>query len=934
MAKRIAIAGCCASPLSFRLRRAHSELDCDAANYWNQGDILFSSSSQAASCAGIHECFTPANYVTRYWELPDLLLLPTETYIIELVEGYGVASCTAHPFSEGTYDLYGPSPASSMAWELVLCENSEALGCTQPQAMNYVATATMDDGSCLVSDCAGVVNGPHVHVEPCGCLDDSDGSAAVSCIGGQAPVLLESTATACPVLTDGREWTAPEDGHLVAVQVQADSTQALSISLSIADGPFQDSLMATAQHAALEGLNSCHIPEPDWITFYFDSLPIQGGRTYRIQSDAINLQGSCLSEPLVADPPAGEPAANIRLAFFSAPEGLSWGCRDVTSCNYDPAATHDSGECLEFDCLGQCPDVEDYEPAIFVEGCGCTGGPDSLRVLDAAQCTGCMDPSSCNYNPVAIIQIPGACNFPDCNGDCLDSDPTQSGLATLDPICGCIGGNTDPEVLETCNARCSGSLLLTSTPGVGTWGAILNADAYQRVLIDGDHFLTGLKLFHIGAPSNPATAPFIIELRTGQDDSWHDATFHGLFTAKTYAASDIPSTFPLFEIYFDVEETLALNDGDRVFIRLHSSEWQAPTTLYNSLPDGAAYASTSSSTLLNDMFIQVFACDDLLGCTDPTACNFESWATAQLEGSCEADCSDPAAENFNPQADPTCTNNDYCTYVLGCEDSEACNYLENAIQVHPHTFEEVTCIYPNTEECLYCPESANPATMSLGDLVLRDVDLDGICDAQEIPGCTDSEACNYHASATDPGTCLYPNDCSSCSGQTDGTGTLIYAEDRDMDGICDHLDDCSDPLAYNATVIPTEPCVFDCNSLPNPLTLHSVVPTTPAVSAHSATGAVQLEFSGGHGDPEHWITTWIGFTGSLDTTQGPFSAIQENLTPGLYAFGIQDAYGCAALSDTVHLNLPNWPVAPTLYTTIPTTSPATHVVGVPFTICD
>ena len=52
-------------------------------------------------------------------------------------------------------------------------------------------------------------------------------------------------------------------------------------------------------------------------------------------------------------------------------------------------------------------------------------------------------------------------------------------------------------------------------------------------------------------------------------------------------------------------------------------------------------------------------------------------------------------------------------------------------------------------------------------------------------GCTDTTACNYDNLATiDNGVCIYGNWCDTCSGETDGTGVVIN-NDIDGDGICD-----------------------------------------------------------------------------------------------------------------------------------------------------
>ena len=53
-----------------------------------------------------------------------------------------------------------------------------------------------------------------------------------------------------------------------------------------------------------------------------------------------------------------------------------------------------------------------------------------------------------------------------------------------------------------------------------------------------------------------------------------------------------------------------------------------------------------------------------------------------------------------------------------------------------------------------------------------------------ISGCTNSGACNYNDAANlDDESCILPTGCETCSGATDGTGTVI-ANDDDNDGIC------------------------------------------------------------------------------------------------------------------------------------------------------
>ena len=55
---------------------------------------------------------------------------------------------------------------------------------------------------------------------------------------------------------------------------------------------------------------------------------------------------------------------------------------------------------------------------------------------------------------------------------------------------------------------------------------------------------------------------------------------------------------------------------------------------------------------------------------------------------------------------------------------------------------------------------------------------------EPVVGCQDSTACNYNALATDASECTYASGCETCSGETDGTGTLVD-NDADDDGVCD-----------------------------------------------------------------------------------------------------------------------------------------------------
>ena len=65
----------------------------------------------------------------------------------------------------------------------------------------------------------------------------------------------------------------------------------------------------------------------------------------------------------------------------------------------------------------------------------------------------------------------------------------------------------------------------------------------------------------------------------------------------------------------------------------------------------------------------------------------------------------------------------------GCTDAEACNYDADA------TIDDDSCTYPDATN-LDCDGNC-----------LNDADSNGICDEDQIDGCTDAEACNYNDAA-------------------------------------------------------------------------------------------------------------------------------------------------------------------------------------------
>ncbi len=124
--------------------------------------------------------------------------------------------------------------------------------------------------------------------------------------------------------------------------------------------------------------------------------------------------------------------------------------------------------------------------------------------------------------------------------------------------------------------------------------------------------------------------------------------------------------------------------------------------------------------------------------------------------------------------------------IQGCMSPTACNYNPDANLSNGY------CIEP-VENCREC----NPDNTGL---ILIDTDGDGVCDANEIFGCTTEGACNYDPLATeDDGLCIIPEaNCTKCNATNDGLDLI----DSDGDGICDRDDNeeisgCTNPDACN-----------------------------------------------------------------------------------------------------------------------------------------
>ena len=144
--------------------------------------------------------------------------------------------------------------------------------------------------------------------------------------------------------------------------------------------------------------------------------------------------------------------------------------------------------------------------------------------------------------------------------------------------------------------------------------------------------------------------------------------------------------------------------------------------------------------------------------------------------------------NLNPNAVPT-------GGAAGCTDSTACNYDPTAV------VSSGSCVYAD-DVCEACID---------GGVFLWDADGDGVCDYDEIAGCTDETACNFDPQATEPApgnACLYAGD--PCDDGNPITSGDAYTDSCACEGESTVVG-CINPIAcnYNPDAVESDgSCLF------------------------------------------------------------------------------------------------------------------------------
>ena len=536
------------------------------------------------------------------------------------------------------------------------------------------------------------------------------------------------------------------------------------------------------------------------------------------------------------------------------------GCQDSTACNYMTTAT-DSGACVYPSGCESCTGETDGSGTVLAND------SDNDGVCDADEIVGCQDDTACNYDSsatdaAACIYVDGVCETcsgeTDGTGSIVDNDSDNDGVCDADEVEGCQDStacNYDELATDegtciyadgTCES-CSGS----ANNGTGT--VVVN-DADEDGICDADE-IEGCQddtACNYDSSATDAAACIYVdgvcETCSGETDGTgtivdndsdndgvcdadevegcQDSTACNYMTTATDSGACVyPSGCESCTGETDGSGTVLANDSDNDGVcdadeivgcqddtacNYDSSATDAAACIYvDGVCETCSGETDGTGSIVDNDSDNDGVCDadEVEGCQDSTACNYDELATDEgtciyADGTCES-CSGSANNGTGTVVVNDADDDGICDAdeVPGCQNQDACNY--NALA----TDENGSCTYATG--CDECAGSVDDGTGYVNDL---DADNDGVCDSDEIPGCQDSTACNFNSSATDEdGSCTYASSgCESCSGATDGSG-MVLANDDDEDGICnaDEIEGCQDPLACNWNSNATDPGV-DC----------------------------------------------------------------------------------------------------------------------------
>ena len=527
-------------------------------------------------------------------------------------------------------------------FDLVFSE-TEQYGCTDPTACNYAGECAIENGSCGYPGCTNPID---CNYDPTALCDDG------SCIH---PVGSGEMSQIC--MTPALDNCDPVEEHCSTGQYFSDVH-----SYSENVGADVESFAITTSWNSGCGNSGSYIRiylnEGELFSEFNGDCNCEPIKTYSF--DTSDLAGQLPADNIIKVRFGSQVShGGIQLTvIYERTDGQ--GCTDPTACNYNPEAQCDDGSCLSLDACGVCGGI--------------------------GTAVGCTNETACNYDPAADCED-GSCSFPP--------------LAAFETYCLFdIGNNCAP-------------------------------------------------MYPMCAPED--TAPFIPAQIFSQNIGTNLQNVDVILSWTAPCYSSIPDTTVM---------TISLN-GIELFSRIDSTCFCSPLQIH-SFDAAALAAQLPADNILEISFdkphrngglkleVSRLEIETLVGCMDVGACNYDSGANCE-DGSCilpVADCSVCNATNdgldlIDADGDGVCDAEE----VLGCTDTSACNYDSIA------TENDGSCTSSGCTQVSAC----NYDSAAVCD--------DGNCEFTSCIqlGCMVEVACNYDPMATvEDGTCEY----TSCAGCT------------------------------------------------------------------------------------------------------------------------------------------------------------------------
>jgi uncharacterized delta-60 repeat protein len=260
-------------------------------------------------------------------------------------------------------------------------------GCMNPLACNYNPLATVDDGSCIMPGSSCNDNNPNT-------FNDSIGPNC-NCVG----ILIVPGCTD-PLACNYNPLANQNNGTCIYPGAACDDGNPNTTNDSI--GPncncVGNLIVPGCMNPAACNYNPLATID-DGSCFFPGSLCDDNNPN--TINDSINPDCNCIGELIVL------------------------GCTDPLSCNFDPLANQNDGSCTYPDapCDDNNPDTMNDT---YNSSCDCVG----IQIVP-----GCMDPTACNFNPLANVDDT-SCVFP---GDACDDGDSTTINDVYSATCECSG---------------------------------------------------------------------------------------------------------------------------------------------------------------------------------------------------------------------------------------------------------------------------------------------------------------------------------------------------------------------------------------------------------------------------------------------------------------------------------------------------------------